>query len=759
MSTYNEKLIADQTNQIEAIDVAKELDKFLTRTLFLEKIRKQQEDEYNKSVKALEEEKEKLSTLEKWKTRKEFEEKMEQLRREKFKLEILTYENVLKDQIGKIDNKSSFSKGITNNLKQQAYTEDFNELLKSSFPQVHKELTSELKALKDGQNLTSRQAMFHLLEVTTGKKSLSQELDKLYQEDSIKKIKSQALTNGLKALKITGLVVNPAGFIIREIASKVSEIPVMKKVLNTLNERFDDALDVLGVSEQNKKYIKIAGGLVVGALVVGTTGALLLPHETLNADELLGGLDSIKDKATNALSNIDASEKMEQFKQTVFSSNVGENVDMVKEGTVIEGIKENQVSNVIEQQKTAFTEGLKGITGTQLNAEQASFKPTDLIVNNQELKLPEVYDDTKAPVNLVIDPERAEALHQTRLTGEVADILTQNTAAEILTEPKVATSDKILSALEGKENSNSTIDNVAVDNEIIKERVVKEGEHFRQIVDDLDSEEFDLKGSKLTAVVNLIAEQNNISDPNKLSIGQVINMPHDTESLKEFCELHKDRLSELMKQDFNEPSVNSNVELPSHTAPVSASPNGFTQLAPEIEMPIQSEVIVPREMLVQNSRLIASNILENIPKDQLESLMSNARTDEKQLLDILSANVEKQIMQDPAGQFEANKIVIEFNQDREALEKQYGRTISDSMIRRMGETLVVEPSVIMNAYTSVESELKSTIAPSVNYAANPTIELPKETVLSNGMQTPQGKLEITTEKIDGRDVVVHRHKM
>jgi len=745
MSKVNQKLIDEQTKLIQDIDVAKEMDKFLTRTLFLEKIRKHQEEEYNKGVKLLEEEKAQLSTLEKFKRRKEFEEKMEELRREKFKLETIMYENILKDQFNKIDKKSKLIENVTTDLKQQAYKDDFNEILKKAFPQVYKELTTELTALKESQKLDSRQAVFHLLKTTTGSKDLVSQLDDLYKENNLKKIKEEAIKNSLTALKITGGLINPVGFIIRGIASRVSEIPVMKKVLNNINEKFDEALDVLGVSEKHKKYIKIAGGVVTSALVVGFTGSVLLPHEVLNADELLSGLDSVKDKATESLSD-----KMENVKAMMQSTNSAESVNIVKEA----------VAN-IELPKTEFTEGLKEHLGVK--AEPAAFTSSDLLVNQPEVKLPETYNDIK-PQNFVMDPEKAAALKEVTLTGEVPEILKQDgasvTAATTdLNDSKVATQQDILNDLNGGEK-NTVNTSVEINAPEMEKYVIQKGDTLSGIVEKLDSKEFDLQGEKLYAVVQLIAEQNNISNPHHILAGATIDIPKDTAALEAYCEANKEKLSEIMGRDFiqsAQPMVSqaTSIELPAHTTPVSASPNGFTQLAPEIEMPETVPVVeVPKEMLAQNSRLIASNILEGMPKEELEKFMSKVRTDENQLLDILSANIEKQIMANPQGQFDPNKIVIDFNQDKAALEKEFGRTISDSMIRRMGGTLEIQPFQIMTAYTSVENELRATLTP-VTQVSNPTIELPQQP-LSNGSITPEGKLEITTKEVDGKEIVVHR---
>lgn len=745
MSTVNQKLIDEQTKLIQDIDVAKEMDKFLTRTLFLEKIRKHQEEEYNKGVKLLEEEKSQLSTLEKFKRRKEFEEKMEELRREKFKLETTMYENILKEQFNKIDKKSKLIENVTTDLKQQAYREDFNEVLKKAFPEVYKELKTDLSSLNKNHGFDSRQSLLYLMQETTGKKDLAKELDELYKENSLKKIKDDAIKNSLSALKITSGLMNPAGFIIRSITTKVADIPVMKKVLDNINEKFDESLDILGVSEKHKKYIKIAGGVVASALVIGVTGSLLLPHEMLNADELLSGLDSVKDKATETLSNINVSDKMEHVKTMMQSTNSADGVNIVKDA----------VSNV-EIPKTEFTDGLK--EHLNIKAEPTAFTSSDLLVNQPEVKLPETYDDTK-PQNFVMDPEKAAALKQVTLTGEVPEILKQdgtsvNVVTTDLNDSKVATQQDILNDLENN-NSKGNIE-ITSTTGMVEHKVVA-GEHLRQIIERVDSAEYDLKGAKLNAVVNLIAEQNGIADPNKIFPDQIIKIPENPEALKAFCETHKDRLSELMNQQFVSPTSNvaANIELPAHTTPVSASPNGFTQLAPEIEMPETVPVVeVPKEMLAQNSRLIASNILEGMPKEELEKFMSKVRTDENQLLDILSSNIEKQIMADPQGQFDANKIVIDFNQNKEALEREFGRSISDSMVRRMGGSLEIQPDQIMKAYTSVENELRATLAP-VTQVTNPTIELPQQP-LSNGMVTPEGKLEITTEKIDGKEVVVHR---
>lgn len=740
MSKNFEELKKQQLELFENYDVKQDVDRFLTRTLFLEKIRIHQEEEYNKGVELINKEKEELSTLEKYRRRAEFDQRMEALKRESLKLEITTYEKMLKEQLENLIDPKQASENARKSIYDQKYDDKFNEVLKNAFPQIHKELTNDLKALRDSQKFDSSQAVCHLLGVVTKQPNLSKELAKIYQEDSLKKIKENAKSLALTALKHSGAVINPYGYIIKSVASRVSEIPVMKSMINKLNSKFDEALDVLGVSDKYKKYIKVAGGIIIGGVLLGQ----LAPTDYLNADELLGDLETAKETAANTLeATKEASLKaVAAFKESL-SSNVPEPTEITKEALV---------------KNSSFVQGLDQTLKTGI--EKASFKAEDLIVEKPEIKTPEVYNDI-APENLVVDPERAAALKQTMLTGEVPEILKQDgvisTVAakeEILadlngsTSPvqdavsTVATKEEILGDLSNDSKADVTD---AVNSEIIKERIVKEGEHFRQIVDDLDSKEFDLKGSKLTAVVNLIAEQNNIPNPDKLSVGQVINMPHDTASLKEFCEVNKDRLAELMKEDTLKsdlPRVNTNMaafELPSHTTPVSASPNGFTQEM--FEAPIADSVVIPKELMLQNSRLIASNILEGMPKEELDSFMKKVGTDERQLLDVLSANVEKQIMQDPEGQFSPHKIVLDFNQDREALEKEYGRTITNSMLRRMGGSLEIEASQIMTAYSGVEKEISAAM-PAITQAATPPPEMPNERVSVNNNNP-----EINSKKI------------
>lgn len=715
MSKNFEELKKEQLELFENYDVKQDVDRFLTRILFLEKIRIHQEEEYNKGVELINKEKEELSTLEKYRRRAEFDQRMEALKRESLKLEITTYEKMLKEQLENMVDPKSASKNTKKTIYDQKYDDNFNEVLKNAFPHIHKELTNDLKALRDNQKFDSSQAVCHLLGVVTKQPNLSKELAKIYQEDSLKKIKENAKSLALTALKHSGAVINPYGYIIKSVASKVAEIPVMKSMVNKLNSKFDEALNFLGVSEKYKKVIITTGIAVLSFAIYGA-----VTTDNLNANELLGGLDTAKETAANTLeATKEVSSKAVDTVKEALSNNLPEQTEITKEALV---------------KNSSFVQGLDQTLKSGI--EKASFKAEDLIVEQPEIKTPEVYNDI-APENLVVDPERAAALKQTMLTGEVPDILKQDGVIST-----VATKEEILGDLSNDSKADVTD---TVNSEIIKERIVKEGEHFRQIVDDLDSKEFDLKGSKLTAVVNLIAEQNNIPNPDKLSVGQVINMPHDTASLKEFCEVNKDRLAELMKEDTLKsdlPRVNTNMaafELPSHTTPVSASPNGFTQEM--FEAPIADSVVIPKELMLQNSRLIASNILEGMPKEELDSFMKKVGTDERQLLDVLSANVEKQIMQDPEGQFSPHKIVLDFNQDREALEKEYGRTITNSMLRRMGGSLEIEASQIMTAYSGVEKEISAAM-PAITQAANPLPEMPNERVSVNNNNS-----EINSKKI------------
>lgn len=707
MSKNFEELKKEQLELFENYDVKQDVDRFLTRTLFLEKIRIHQEEEYNKGVELINKEKEELSTLEKYRRRAEFDQRMEALKRESLKLEITTYEKMLKEQLENMVDPKSASKNTKKTIYDQKYDDNFNEVLKNAFPHIHKELTNDLKALRDNQKFDSSQAVCHLLGVVTKQPNLSKELAKIYQEDSLKKIKENAKSLALTALKHSGAVINPYGYIIKSVASRVAEIPVMKSMINKLNSKFDEALNFLGVSEKYKKVIITTGIAVLGFAIYGA-----VTTDNLNANELLGGLDTAKETAANTLeATKEVSSKAVDTVKEALSNNLPEQTEITKEALV---------------KNSSFVQGLDQTLKSGI--EKASFKAEDLIVEQAEIKTPEVYNDI-APENLVVDPERAAALKQTMLTGEVPDILKQDGVIST-----VAGQEEILADLNG---STSTVQDAVTQaqNAIsMQEYTIEKGDTLSGIVEKLDGKEFDLQGQKLYAVVQLIAEQNGISNPNHILAGATLNVPQDTAALQAFCEANKDKLSEIMGREFIQSAQPMNpvpvgIELPSHTTPVSASPNGFT---PEIfEAPITESIVVPKEVLLQNSRLIASNILESMPKEDLDSFMKKVGTDERQLLDVLSANVEKQIMQDPEGQFSPHKIVLDFNQDREALEKEYGRTITNSMLRRMGGSLEIEASQIMTAYSGVEQEIKESMAPAITNAAKPMIELPQETLLSN----------------------------
>lgn len=718
MSKNFEELKKQQLELFENYDVKQDVDRFLTRTLFLEKIRIHQEEEYNKGVELINKEKEELSTLEKYRRRAEFDQRMEALKRESLKLEITTYEKMLKEQLENLIDPKQASENTKKTIYDQKYDDNFNEVLKNAFPHIHKELTNDLKALRDNQKFDSSQAVCHLLGVVTKQPNLSKELAKIYQEDSLKKIKENAKSLALTALKHSGAVINPYGYIIKSVASRVSEIPVMKSMINKLNSKFDEALDVLGVSDKYKKYIKVAGGIIIGGVLLGQ----LAPTDYLNADELLGTLDTAKETAANTLeATKEASSKaVAAFKESL-ASNVPEPTEITKEALV---------------KNSSFVQGLDQTLKTGI--EKASFKAEDLIVEKPEIKTPEVYNDI-APENLVVDPERAAALKQTMLTGEVPEILKQDGVIST-----VAAKEEILADLNGSTSPVQDAVNPVQNAISMQEYTIEKGDTLSGIVEKLDGKEFDLQGQKLYAVVQLIAEQNGISNPNHILAGATLNVPQDTAALQAFCEANKDKLSEIMGREFIQSAQPMNpvpvgIELPSHTTPVSASPNGFTQEM--FEAPITESIVVPKELMLQNSRLIASNILEGMPKEELDSFMKKVGTDERQLLDVLSDNVEKQIMQDPEGQFSPHKIVLDFNQDREALEKEYGRTITNSMLRRMGGSLEIEASQIMTAYSGVEKEISEAM-PAITQAATPLPEMPNERVSVNNNNP-----EINSKKI------------
>lgn len=764
------QFIEKQNNLINDVNFEQEIENYLYRTLLLERIRKDKQKQYDEEFKKLEQERSQLSNIEKFKTREEFNQKINKLKENNLELEIKTYreyEKFLQDLYAKDTNDTNekefkFKKNV---MHTRQYQTEFESILENEFSKYKNELDNDLNILSEKQGLSRREGINHLFGVTTNDKSLSKKLDDIYSKDSIDKMKANVTKGIFGTLKGVSFAINPASFVLREVISKVAEIPVMKSMVHNINSRFDEALDLIGMSAQNKKYVKIAASVTLGIAFMGLTGHLMLP-DTLNANELMSGLSDLKtsltekateavsqsnvtEKASEVLSQPAVNEKMEAVKGMIQSSNVGEEVDMVKQA----------VANTTELPKTAFTDGLKD----HLNvvADKAEFKPTDLVVNNPDIKVPETYNDISQQDNYVMDPAKAEALHQARVTGEVADILKQD--AILIEEPKVATPQDVLSDLNGDNTNTSVVDQqpeVAQQSTTptMEKYVIQKGDTLSGIVEKLDSKEFDLQGEKLYAVVQLIAEQNGITNPHHILAGASIDIPQDTAALQAYCEANKDKLSEIMGREFiqsAQPVVTPTVsiELPSHTQPVSVSPNGITQLGAEIELPNTVPVIeVPKEMLAQNSRLIASEIIEGMPKEEVDKFLSKGRLTEEDLLSKLSEAVERQVLSESP-----NGIIIEANQNREELEKLYNRSISDSMMRRLGATLELPESLVINSIESVEKELSTVI----NQNAANTIKLPESKiempVLSNGSVTPEGTLQIRTE-IDknGKEFVVHK---
>ena len=164
---------------------------------------------------------------------------------------------------------------------------------------------------------------------------------------------------------------------------------------------------------------------------------------------------------------------------------------------------------------------------------------------------------------------------------------------------------------------------------------VKSGDTLTGMLEKVDGVEFDLRGADLTAVAQLIAEQNGIPNPDQIFPGQMINMPSDPESLKQFVENNQDRLQEILKEQ----SVQA-VEQSTQTVEQTAS-NVFTA-----------------DFIQSNSEGITDSLFEQEMNNREWSRLESRLGVEKEDLQVLvQQNIEKQVAE---GKFPTS-IQLELN--------------------------------------------------------------------------------------------------
>ena len=153
----------------------------------------------------------------------------------------------------------------------------------------------------------------------------------------------------------------------------------------------------------------------------------------------------------------------------------------------------------------------------------------------------------------------------------------------------------------------------------------------------LDSAEFDLQGQSLNEAVALIADLNNITDPNQILTGMPISIPADTAALQALMEQNADKLSTLdygfASVDFSPPEVIDSV---SSVQPVPVPLTADQQL---LQVAI-TEASSPEKY----SSMIAENMVSD--SDALSDSLSGFKDSDlltQEIQDKMQANIQNQI--------------------------------------------------------------------------------------------------------------------
>lgn len=495
--------------------------------------------------------------------------------------------------------------------------------LKEKFPNVSKQLEADVMSMSDQQKFENK----NLRRADGITKQFNKEFPDTQKEVNgfMSKLKGFASRNQ-KAIKTAGMILTGVGLVtnLPATAAVLGFNAIMKtKPMKNLKEKIANdighGLDKMGYTKDSKlrKGLAIAGLATGVALTVSVglaAGGADLSSITEQAGEIKGaGLDMLNEGAKNTSTM--ASDLVESAKEKIKSLEEGYNNLNIEDGSVENSaVPETEVDKptppplaveesrqAMEQLMSEAAEKSSALLEKEISPEKLLELETELGVNKEELEL-------------LLKEEIANQILEGNYPSDI-EMKLSNEDGEIVETLNFSASEIKESTL-NVEAPNTTSGMVKVE--------VKEGDILTGMLEKIDSAEFDLVGADLPAVAQLIAEQNNIPDANRLLPGQMINMPSDTEALKNLVENNQERIQEIIKEQAQQAQQQT---------------QQVAQQAVE-----QTISLPPKEFLMSNSDGITESLFDQeMSNREWGRLEDKLGVDKRELQELVQENIEKQI--------------------------------------------------------------------------------------------------------------------
>lgn len=543
------------------------------------------------------------------------------------------------------------------NYIQVAYLSNkVRDKFKTKFPDITEKLDADVMAMSNQQKYENK----NLRRADGITNQFNKEFPEVKKEVNgfMSKLKGFAEKNQ-KAIKTAGYILTGVGLVTNLPATAavlgfnaIMKTKTMEKFKKNMANDISNGLDKLGIDKESalRKGLKraaVVAGLGAGIAVGLAAGNVDMSEITkLGGETLTGlseGIDGLKnlESLTNAPSidapSIDAPST--DAPSTDNSKIVDETVNQEAANKVEESALE-----LAEMQKATtefLNSNLDGLTDSlfeqELSDKKWALMESEMTVYKDDLEkivkgyLENQIAEGEFPTGIQLELKSYDGVitHEVNFSTdqikETANMLAQEQGKDISLDSLSEKSPEITQP----ENSTVPVENSMTSFE------VKSGDTLTGMLEKVDGVEFDLRGADLTAVAQLVAEQNGIPNPDRIFPGQMINMPSDPESLKQFVESNQDRLQEILKEQSTQ-AVEQSTQAVEQTAS-----NVFTA-----------------DFIQSNSEGITNSLFEQEMNNREWSRLESRLGVEKEDLQVLvQQNIEKQVAE---GKFPTS-IQLELN--------------------------------------------------------------------------------------------------
>ena len=461
-----------------------------------------------------------------------------------------------------------------------------------------------------------------------------------------------------KAIKTAGYILTGVGLVTNLPATAavlgfnaIMKTKSMEKIKKNISNDISNGLNKMGIDKESKlrkglKRVAVVAGLGAGIAVglaagnVDISEITKLGGETLTGlSEGIGELQNIENLANNTSidnnlanntsidNNLANNASIDNnLENTNSIDNNLENTNTTEEIVNQEVVNQEEAIQLEEMQKATtefLNSNLENIKDSlfeqELNDKKWSLMASEMSIDKDELEqivkgnLYAQIEQGEFPTTIEMELQSYDGVitHEVNFSADemkdIVNMLAQEQGANISLD---SLSEKLPEVTQG----------VNVEGNLTSFEV-KSGDTLTGMLEKVDGVEFDLIGEDLTAVAQLIAEQNNIPDPDKIFPGQMINMPSDPESLQQFVENNQDRLQEILNENSTQ-TIDSVVE-----PAVEPTSNTFEA-----------------DFIKSNSENITNSLFEQeMSNRDWSKLESRLGVEKEEIQNLVQQNLEKQV--------------------------------------------------------------------------------------------------------------------